>query len=426
LKLKKQVKIIMAENTFPKILVHHPGKQHSYQVVKAFQQTSLLYKFITGIYFQETQFPYNLVNLFPLDIKNKFLRQLKKRRKDELSDDSIISIPYFELISKILGNIKPIYDLSNGRSSYYLNDLLSDFFVSEYIKGCAEKIDMVYGFYGSSLRTILTAKKKGIRTILDVPIVVNAYEIIAIENIKLGVYSKPKVEKRRLLELENADIIIAPSIAVADSIQKCGISKDNIRVIPFGVDTNVFHPVKKEQENKNTKFIAIFVGQFHMRKGVHYLLEAWKELDLPDSELIIVGPATNQRFVEQMRIKYKEYYVEKGNVPNYELIDLYSQADIFIFPSLAEGSALVTYEALACGLPCIVTEEAGSVVRDKIDGYIIPSRDIDTLKDRILKLYKDKDLRRQMSVAARKRAEEYTWKRYQENLFSLVMEIYND
>ncbi len=54
-------------------------------------------------------------------------------------------------------------------------------------------------------------------------------------------------------------------------------------------------------------------------------------------------------------------------------------ADVFVFPSLFEGSAVVTYEALACGLPCIVTPRPGSVVRDGVEGLIVPARDVEAL-----------------------------------------------
>ena len=64
-------------------------------------------------------------------------------------------------------------------------------------------------------------------------------------------------------------------------------------------------------------------------------------------------------------------------------------ADVFVFPSLFEGSAVVTYEALACGLPSVVTPNAGSVVRDGLEGFVVPPRDVEALAARMEQLGDD-------------------------------------
>ena len=75
-------------------------------------------------------------------------------------------------------------------------------------------------------------------------------------------------------------------------------------------------------------------------------------------------------------------------------------ADVFVFPSLFEGSAVVTYEALACGLPSVVTPEAGSVVRDGVEGFLVAPRDVLALAERMEQLGNDPGLRDRMSAAA--------------------------
>jgi glycosyltransferase involved in cell wall biosynthesis len=91
---------------------------------------------------------------------------------------------------------------------------------------------------------------------------------------------------------------------------------------------------------------------------------------------------------------------------------VYRSADVFAFPSLAEGSALVTYEALASGLPVVTTANAGSVVRDGIEGFIIGAGDAGALAQRLDELHRDPCLREAMGRAARERAAAYTWERY--------------
>jgi glycosyltransferase involved in cell wall biosynthesis len=98
-------------------------------------------------------------------------------------------------------------------------------------------------------------------------------------------------------------------------------------------------------------------------------------------------------------------------------------ADVFVFPSLFEGSAVVTYEALACGLPCVVTPSAGSVVRDRVEGFLIPPGDVAELASRMERLGEEPGLRSEMSTLARARAEEFDWPRYHEAVSEAVAAV---
>jgi glycosyltransferase involved in cell wall biosynthesis len=91
-----------------------------------------------------------------------------------------------------------------------------------------------------------------------------------------------------------------------------------------------------------------------------------------------------------------------------------------VLPSVAEGSAEATYEALAAGLPVITTEAAGSVVRHGIDGWVVPERDSVALAEAIERIIGDRHLRATMSLAARERAREYTVERYGERLVAAL------
>jgi glycosyltransferase involved in cell wall biosynthesis len=113
-----------------------------------------------------------------------------------------------------------------------------------------------------------------------------------------------------------------------------------------------------------------------------------------------------------------------GHVP--DPVSLYQQADVFAFPTIEEGSALVIYEALACGLPVITTPNAGSVVRDEIEGFLLPMRDVDGMAGRLERLRADAQLRHDMGNAARRRAEGFTWRAYGDNLAQLYQQLVLD
>jgi glycosyltransferase involved in cell wall biosynthesis len=103
----------------------------------------------------------------------------------------------------------------------------------------------------------------------------------------------------------------------------------------------------------------------------------------------------------------------------------YRTADVFVLPTLCEGMALVHLEAMAAGVPVITTPNCGSVVRDGIDGFIVPVRDPDALADRIEQIVSDRALRQRMSEAARERAREYSLSRYAERLLGALSALAN-
>jgi len=102
---------------------------------------------------------------------------------------------------------------------------------------------------------------------------------------------------------------------------------------------------------------------------------------------------------------------------------VFQQCDVFVFPSIKEGSALVTCEAMAAGLPVIATPNAGSVARDGEDGFLVPIRDMDTLCKRLEQLRRDQALRIRMSQSARRCAEQFTWRAYSDRLLDAYARI---
>lgn len=405
------------------VVVAHPGKQHSYQVALAFQRAGLLRQFITGFYFRPDEFPYTLVRHLPSTLRQQALAQLHKRRLRELDDHLITSVPYFEATSRILGRFPPLLRITEGRSAYRFANLAMDWYVHHWIARCVPPPAFLYCFLGSASNAFRSARSQGGLTILDVPIVLDATRIVATERRKLGLSSRYAGLERRLYgEVLAADFVVTPSPHVAESVVKLGVPRTRVFVVPFGVDVE-YYSAAPRRAVANSRFRALFAGKFDLRKGVHYLLEAWHELALTNSELVVVGPPSDRAFVQAMRTRYAGVFIERGNLSQTELVDLLAEADVFVFPSLAEGSALVTYEALASGLPCIVTHEAGSIVRDGIEGFVVPSHDVDTLKDRIRRLYDHPALRQQMGTAARQRAETFTWQHYQERLVGALTDM---
>lgn len=215
------------------------------------------------------------------------------------------------------------------------------------------------------------------------------------------------VLRRGMTEMEVADYVLIPSDFVRQSFLERGFPESKLLQVPFGTDTSRFRPTDGREPHP---FRILFVGQVGIRKGVPYLLQAWQQLGWQDAELWLLGRVTPE--MKAILPSYQDVPGVRfvGYTP--DPVAVYQSADVFAFPTIEEGSALVTYEALACGLPVVTTPHAGSVVRDGVEGFIIPIRDVEALAAALERLRADERLRREMRKAARARAETFTWERY--------------
>ena len=181
--------------------------------------------------------------------------------------------------------------------------------------------------------------------------------------------------KRFLEEYELADLLVVLSETAADTFRVQGFPEEKLFYLPRGVDVERFKPGQRPEV-----FRAIFSGALIERKGIHHLLEAWHRLNLPNAELWLVG-SVHDEAKPHLKKFWRDNIRVVGFAQNPE--NYLSQSTVHVFPSQCEGSAKVTYEAAACGLPQITTREAGDVVVDGVEGIIIPAGDVDALADAI-------------------------------------------
>jgi len=183
------------------------------------------------------------------------------------------------------------------------------------------------------------------------------------------------LNERERQEWELADMILSPSHFVLDALAKMGVPSRKCRLVPYAVSLERF-PLPAAHTGHHRELRVLFVGAVELRKGAIYLLEALRRLRSTSIHTKLAGGIA----LENSRIRQYERWAEfLGPVSRGEMHDLYRWADVFVFPSICEGSAIVTYEALANGIPVITTPNAGSVVRDGIDGLIVPIRNVEAL-----------------------------------------------
>jgi glycosyltransferase involved in cell wall biosynthesis len=257
--------------------------------------------------------------------------------------------------------------------------------------------------------------------VLEITLPPSTNPIVAAEHRKLGLDPVPGEPLQSfLVALERAQYVVAQSRFSALSAMEYGVEPGRILQVPLGVDVDRFRP--PDQPRGDRPFRALFTGQMTIRKGIHHLLEAWSQAARGEDELLFAGyPRESYALDLLRRASGRHRYL--GFVEHARLQEVYRQADVFVFPSLAEGGVYVIYEALACGLPCIVSDRAGSAVRDGIEGFVVPAGDTAMLADRIARLRDDEALRRRMGLAARLRAERFSWPEFYRRIGVVYAEV---
>jgi glycosyltransferase involved in cell wall biosynthesis len=169
----------------------------------------------------------------------------------------------------------------------------------------------------------------------------------------------------------------------------------------------------------------LFVGWFSARKGIYDLLDAWKLSGLSRSGAELVLAGGTQDDLVCWREALPEGVSIAGRVAHADLPTLYRSADVFVFPSLFEGSARVILEAVASGLPVITTPEAcdESCVVHGENGFRVTSGDAAMLSEKMCELAHDPALRREMSAQALAIASRFSWSAYGERCATACKEL---
>lgn len=281
----------------------------------------------------------------------------------------------------------------------------------------------VYTFNGAGLELLQAAKAQGLRTIMEqtiAPFFIEQqlmleeqqafpdWELPLLDDLFSGQYSK-----REQAEWQFADLILCGSEFVREGIAACGGPVERCAVVPYGVDVR-FSPIARQPHEGPLRVLT--VGAVGLRKGSPYVLEAAKQLK-GMAEFRMAGSV---QVLPKAESELREHLELTGTIPRTEILSHYAWADVFLLPSLCEGSATVVYEALATGLPVICTPNTGSIVRDGVDGFIVPVRDAKAIAECIDRLAKDASLLAKMRGVAAESYERISLERYRADLIGAV------
>jgi glycosyltransferase involved in cell wall biosynthesis len=219
-----------------------------------------------------------------------------------------------------------------------------------------------------------------------------------------GITDADVAAERRKLAM--ADWIFAPSPMVHRSLLDADVPAEKILPASYGWSPERM-AARRRSRLADAPVTALFVGNLQIRKGAHLLLDAWADAGI-DGRLEFCGRVLPE--VQQVAGRHlaRPDVVARGHVV--DIAQAYADADIFAFPTLEEGSALVIYEAMSHGLAILTTPMGcGGVIRAGVDGLVCDAYDRDAWIGELRRLASDQALRARLGAAARARAQEFTW-----------------
>lgn len=210
----------------------------------------------------------------------------------------------------------------------------------------------------------------------------------------------PRLIERCLAEYEESDGIAAGSQYARSTYIHHGIPESKVFNCPYGVDLRLFEPKKKE----DNRFRVVFAGGQSIRKGIGYLLNAVRPLvERGYIDVWLIGSVVPD--ARHILDRNAGIFTHKGVQPRASLAWFYSQASVLVLPSVEDGFGMVQAQAMACGTPVIASTNTGArdLFTDGVEGFIVPARSADAIRERIEWMLNNPVRQQEMSQAALRR-----------------------
>ena len=224
----------------------------------------------------------------------------------------------------------------------------------------------------------------------------------------------------RKTEWSLADTIMVNSQWTRSALLKLGVPDEKIAIVPLAYEPDAPPAPAPLVRPESEPLRVLFLGQVNLRKGIPYLLEAAAQLRGEPVQIDIVGPiaiADKQVVTAPPNVRFH------GPAPRSKAREFYRAADVFVLPTISDGFALTQLEAMSHALPVITTPNCGEVVRDGIDGFVIPPADATALANALRTLLEDPERHQAMREEAVRGTERFSLDALGKNLRDLESKI---
>lgn len=281
--------------------------------------------------------------------------------------------------------------------------------------------DICYAWPGAGIETIAEARSRGARILLEFinTHVAYAKAILDAECDRIGAPRYPQFTEATLAHeaarVRLADAVFAPGPFVERSIRETTDAAGLPAILPasYGTYLPSRPPERSPGAAKDRPLRFVFVGSVGLRKGVHVLIEAWRQARLP-AELWLAGGFEAHLQAPEERARLLGVIPDTVRLLGHvrDIAEIYRGADVFVFPSLEEGGPQVTYEAAAQGLPLVVTPMGGGwIARDGETALVVPPADADALAEALTRLCDSEALRLSLGARALAEVPYFAWDR---------------
>lgn len=399
------------------------------QAARAFYEAGQLDRFVTTLRHDadspRQRLACRLAGLVGFDLAT----QLRRRRITELPPEKIESLPYGELLRLLVGRLD-----RGGR----ITDLVWARTEPAFDRAVARRLrrgihNAVYGFEYSSLATFTRARALGIATIYDMPAPEPRFvqqlldaEIAKFPSLHTAYHAHTAAREesriaRRRAEWDAADVVIAASRFTRDSFARAGLDTSKVKIVPYGAPP----PAPREAalaggSAPSAPLVFLWSGTFSIRKGAHYLVEAWRRHDFGRHARLRVFGA--QGLPPELLSDLPSGIEFGGSIPRDQLMAHYQSSDALIFPTLCDGFGMVATEAWSRGLPVITTESAGAadLLKHRENGLLIRAGSVDAIAEVITWCLENRPALRAMREPSLSTAAGWQWPDYRRALISAL------
>jgi len=320
------------------------------------------------------------------------------------------------------------YTPSQLHTQYYYS--LGTALEKSIIKDNFNRAQAIFMIGSTSALVFQEAKKRGLKTIKEQIIAPSQYTLALLQEVweKYSDWENLDEERKVLTfwtdqqwkEWDSADYIVCGSSFVVDAMRKVGGPADKTVVIPYGVPFSGNQGQSPHNYPGGRKLRVLTVGTLGLRKGTPYIIESARQLQ-GECEFVLIGsiPQPLPRLLRDLPGNVKLV----GHIPRSYIGSYYQWADVFLLPSLSEGSATVCYEALSYGLPLVVTPNTGQFITDGEEGFIIQPKSAEKITIALSKFLNQPQLVNEMSAKALKLSPQATLEAYEQRLMNFIHTI---
>ena len=392
----------------PQVLITHPGRQHSHQAALGLQRAGMLAGYWAGVPALAEH-----GQAVPRTLWQRFIPYAPV----PLDPAGVRWAPWVPALRRLGDRLLPAR--AARRADFRVCRAFDRWAAARLPDAGA---DAVIACEISALATFQEAHSLGMVTILDAPSIYHQAQD------RLHGTEDPPDLHRRVAEVKDEEIARADHILTVSELARrtyldAGVPPEKVHALPLGADTSLFHPAAEREEDG---FTFLFAGAAIRRKGFDLLLEAFARVaaEEPDVRLRIVGPRGDASHLlrEHPRISVA------GTTDQQGLAAELRRSHCLVLPSRNDSYAMVVAEALASGVPVLVSEMVGAkdLVREGQNGWVVPVEDAGALAARMLWCVRHRDEVRAMRDECRRAAESATWPAYHERLAALIRSILHE